>query len=78
MSENPFADEAGTFYALVNGEGQYSLWPTFSPVPQGWTITHGPDGRQPCLDHIEAAWTDMRPASLRARMERDQAERSNV
>lgn len=76
MSENPFDDPSGTFYALVNGEGQYSLWPTFVRVPDGWTIEFGPEGRQSCLDHIEQVWTDMRPASLRARMER--TERADV
>jgi MbtH protein len=26
---NPFEDENGNYYALINEEGQYSLWPTF-------------------------------------------------
>jgi uncharacterized protein YbdZ (MbtH family) len=69
MSTNPFDDENGTFYALVNDEGQYSLWPTFVPVPAGWTVQHGPDTRRACLDHIETNWTDLRPKSLIARME---------
>ena len=64
MSTNPFDDADGEFFALVNHEGQYSLWPTFVAVPEGWTVTHGPGGRQECLDHVEAAWTDMRPRSL--------------
>jgi uncharacterized protein YbdZ (MbtH family) len=69
MSTNPFDDENGTFYALVNDEGQYSLWPTFVPVPAGWSVEHGPDTRRACLDHIETSWTDLRPKSLIARME---------
>jgi MbtH protein len=69
MSTNPFDDENGTFYALVNDEGQYSLWPTFAPVPAGWSVQHGPDTRRACLDHIETNWTDLRPKSLIARME---------
>ncbi|MGH3776457.1 MAG: MbtH family protein [Pseudonocardiaceae bacterium] len=70
MSTNPFDDENATFSALINSEGQYSLWPTFAPIPEGWTVTHGPAGRRECLDHIEANWTDMRPKSLVAQMER--------
>ncbi|RZS43124.1 MbtH protein [Herbihabitans rhizosphaerae] len=69
MSENPFDDQDGRFYALVNEERQYSLWPAFKEVPAGWEIAFGDTGgssRQECLDHIEANWTDMRPASLRA------------
>jgi MbtH protein len=69
MSTNPFDDENGEFYALVNDEGQYSLWPTFADVPSGWTIEHGPCPRQEALDHVEARWTDMRPLSLVRQME---------
>lgn len=67
-SQNPFDDENGTFYALVNDEGQYSLWPEFVPVPAGWSIEHGPGDRAGCLAHVERNWTDMRPKSLIARM----------
>ncbi|SDH60701.1 MbtH family protein [Pseudonocardia oroxyli] len=69
MSTNPFDDENGEFYALVNEEGQYSLWPTFAAVPAGWEIVCGPDSRQACLDHVEQNWTDLRPKSLVAAME---------
>lgn len=61
---NPFEDENGTYYALVNDEGQYSLWPAFAEVPAGWTIVHGKGTRQACLDCIEEQWTDMRPKTL--------------
>jgi uncharacterized protein YbdZ (MbtH family) len=29
MSNNPFDDEAGAFFVLVNDDDQHSLWPTF-------------------------------------------------
>ena len=29
MATNPFEDEDGRYYALINDEGQYSLWPVF-------------------------------------------------
>ncbi|MFD9726086.1 MbtH family protein [Streptomyces sp. NPDC059072] len=61
---NPFDNEDGTFYALVNEEGQYSLWPTFADVPAGWVVEFGENTRQACLDFIEENWTDMRPKSL--------------
>jgi MbtH protein len=61
---NPFEDEDGRYYALINDEGQYSLWPVFVDVPEGWTIAHGEDSRKACLDYIEENWTDMRPKSL--------------
>jgi MbtH protein len=61
---NPFEDEDGRYFALVNDEGQHSLWPAFADVPDGWTVVHGEDTRKACLDYIEENWTDMRPKSL--------------
>lgn len=69
MTVNPFEDPNGVFYALVNDEDQYSLWPTFKAVPDGWNIVYGaPEGapRQDVLDWIDRTWTDMRPKSLRS------------
>lgn len=75
MSTNPFDDPDGEFYALVNDEGQYSLWPTFAEVPSGWTVEFGPGPRDAALEHVERNWTDMRPRSLREQMEREAAAR---
>jgi uncharacterized protein YbdZ (MbtH family) len=61
---NPFEDDNGTYLVLVNDERQYSLWPSFAEVPDGWTVEHGEDTRANCLNHIERTWTDMRPRSL--------------
>ncbi|WP_432252259.1 MbtH family protein [Streptomyces sp. HNM1019] len=61
---NPFENPDGRYLVLVNEEGQHSLWPAFAEVPAGWTVTHGEDGRQECLDYVNEHWTDMRPASL--------------
>lgn len=66
---NPFEDENGSYYALVNDEGQYSLWPTFVDIPEGWTAVFGEDTRAACLSFIEENWTDMRPKSLIREME---------
>nr|WP_055501588.1 MbtH family protein [Nonomuraea pusilla] len=66
---NPFEDPDGTYLVLVNDEGQHSLWPSFVDVPAGWTVVHGQDTRQACLDYVEANWTDMRPKSLIEAME---------
>jgi MbtH protein len=62
--ENPFESEDGAFLALINDEGQYSLWPAFADVPGGWSVAYGEDTRKACLDFIEENWTDMRPKSL--------------
>jgi MbtH protein len=61
---NSFEDENGTYVALINDEGQYSLWPDFIDVPAGWTSVHGPESRRACLDYSNQNWTDARPRSL--------------
>jgi MbtH protein len=71
---NPFEDEDGRYFALINEEGQYSLWPVFADVPDGWTVAHGEDTRKACLDYIEENWTDMRPKSLIEEMKKYEKE----
>ena len=57
--------EQWDYKILVNGEGQYSLWPGFKEVPLGWEQA-GPFADKPtCLAWIAENWTDMRPRSLR-------------
>jgi MbtH protein len=58
---NPFEDENGIYHVLINDEGQYSLWPSFIDVPDGWTIIRKSDSRAACLEFINRNWTDMRP-----------------
>ena len=68
MSTNPFDDDNGTFFVLVNDEDQYSLWPAFADVPAGWWVVFGASGRSDCLAYVEQTWTDLRPKTLRAAM----------
>lgn len=65
MSTNPFDDENGLFFVLVNDEEQHSLWPAFAEIPHGWRVAFGTGSRPACLEYIEKNWTDMRPSSLR-------------
>ena len=66
---NPFEEPDGTYHVLVNDEDQHSLWPSFAEVPAGWRIVHGPASRESCTGYVEEHWTDLRPRSLRERME---------
>lgn len=61
---NPFDDESAPFKVLVNDEGQHSLWPASTPVPDGWTVVLDDSARADCLDYVEREWTDLRPLSL--------------
>jgi MbtH protein len=71
---NPFDDENGSFFVLVNDEGQHSLWPAFADVPAGWKVVFGEDSRPACMEYIEQNWTDLRPKSLVEEMRRAEAE----
>jgi len=66
---NPFDDDDGEFFVVVNDERQYSIWPTFRPIPDGWIAVGTSRKRPDCLRWIEAHWTDMRPHSLVQAME---------
>jgi uncharacterized protein YbdZ (MbtH family) len=69
VSINPFDDDNGSFLVLVNDEEQHSLWPVFANVPAGWRVVYGEADRAACLDYIEQNWPDIRPKSLRERLE---------
>lgn len=68
MSTNPFDDDNGSFFVLVNNEEQHSLWPAFADIPAGWQIVHGDTDRAACLNYIEENWPDIRPKTLRNRL----------
>jgi MbtH protein len=65
---NPFDDPDGRFSVLINDERQYSLWPDFAEVPDGWEVVLHDQSRPDALDYIEQHWTDMRPRSLAEQM----------
>lgn len=75
---NPFDDESGDFLVLINDEKQYSLWPSFIDIPNGWEPV-GPRGkREDCIAWIDQNWIDMRPASLVRQMEQDSLRKSEA
>lgn len=56
------------YLVLVNHEEQYSLWPSYKPIPAGWRAVDKERTKEECLAYIEEVWTDMRPLSLRKQM----------
>jgi MbtH protein len=65
------SDEEDTtnYKVVVNHEEQYSIWPVDRDNPLGWRDA-GKSGSKPeCLAYIKEVWTDMRPLSLRQRMD---------
>lgn len=61
--------DEGTYRVVRNDEEQYSIWAADRELPLGWYAEGTTGTRTMCLDHIGRIWTDMRPASLRRRME---------
>lgn len=62
--------EDTTIHAVVvNHEEQYSIWPAERELPLGWQAEGFRGDKAACLAHIEEIWTDMRPRSLRERMD---------
>jgi MbtH protein len=65
------SEDKTTYKAVVNHEEQYSIWPTHKKNPLGWRDV-GKTGTKPeVLAFIKEVWTDMRPLSLRKKMEED-------
>lgn len=63
------AEDTQQYHVVVNDEEQYSIWPAEREVPLGWRQAGVTGTKQACLAHIEEVWTDMRPLSLRKKME---------
>lgn len=70
-------EERTTYLVVVNHEEQYSIWPDYKPIPNGWRSAGKAGTKKECLDYIETVWTDMRPLSLRRHMEQQAARRAD-
>ena len=62
-------EDTTIYHVVVNHEEQYSIWPEYKKIPNGWRAVGGSGPKQQCLDYIKEVWTDMRPLSLRKHME---------
>lgn len=62
-------EDTRIYKAVVNDEEQYSIWPVDRANPPGWRDGGKSGTKKECLDYIEEVWTDMRPLSLRRKME---------
>lgn len=58
-----------TYKVVLNHEEQYSIWPAGRENALGWTDAGKSGTKAECLAYIEEVWTDMRPLSLRKKME---------
>ena len=62
-------DDNRTYKVVVNHEVQYSIWPDDKANALGWEDAGKSGTKAECLAYIKEVWTDMRPLSLRKKME---------
>jgi uncharacterized protein YbdZ (MbtH family) len=62
-------EDTTIYKVVVNHEEQYSIWPEYKDNPLGWKDVGKAGPKAECLAYIKEAWTDMRPLSLRKKME---------
>src|SRR5215813_15043822 len=67
--QDPDREDTSIYQVVVNHEEQYSIWPEYKEIPLGWKSVGKVGSKAECLAHIKEVWTDMRPLSLRKKME---------
>jgi MbtH protein len=68
-------EDTTIYRVVVNHEEQYSIWPQDRELPLGWSEAGFTGDKAACLAYIKEVWTDMRPLSLRRKMEDAERER---
>ena len=62
-------EDTRIYKVVVNHEEQYSIWLADKENPLGWRDVGKSGLKAECLEYIKEVWTDMRPLSLRKKME---------
>lgn len=57
------------YRVVLNDEEQYSIWWTGRDLPDGWRAEGTEGTEEACLARISEIWTDLRPLSLRRRLQ---------
>ncbi|HEU4507243.1 MAG TPA: MbtH family protein [Pyrinomonadaceae bacterium] len=73
---NDEKEDTTIYKAVVNHEEQYSIWPAHRENALGWNDAGKTGTKAECLAYIKEIWTDMRPLSLRKKMEENAARAS--
>jgi MbtH protein len=63
------SEDTQRYKVVVNHEEQYSIWPEDRENALGWKDAGKAGTKAECLEYIKQVWTDMRPLSLRKKME---------
>ena len=57
------------YKVVINQEEQYSIWPIEYENAPGWSDVGKSGSKGECLAYINEVWIDMRPLSLRRRLD---------
>jgi MbtH protein len=63
------ADDDTIYKVVLNHEEQYSIWPADRDNAPGWRDGGRTGTKAECLAFIKQVWVDMRPLSLRKKMD---------
>ncbi len=67
---NDEKEDTTIYKVVVNHEEQYSIWPAERENPNGWKDAGKSGLKDECLAYVKEVWTDMRPLSLRKKMDK--------
>lgn len=67
MSVNPFDDDDGGFFMLVNDDQRHSLSPAFAGVPTSRRVVDG-EAHPVRRNHVERDWTGLRSKGPREQL----------
>jgi MbtH protein len=70
---NSDKEDTTIYKVVVNHEEQYSIWPAEKSNPLGWTDAGKTGPKVECLAYVKEVWTEMRPKSLRQKMDQDKS-----
>jgi MbtH protein len=62
-------EDTRDYDVVMNHEEQYSIWLAGREIPAGWSNVGKSGKKAECLDYIKEVWVDMRPLSLRKKMD---------
>jgi len=62
-------EDTRDYDVVMNHEEQYSIWPAGREIPAGWSNVGKSGKKAECLEYIKEVWVDMRPLSLRKKMD---------
>jgi MbtH protein len=62
-------EDIRTYKVVLNEQEQYSIWFAEREPPLGWREAGKRGSKAECLAYIKEVWTDMRPLSLRKKMD---------